>query len=296
MRSSFLLAAIACLPAANSAGQAAVHFDDIELWAGAGANRAAVVIDWDETPGTPESLVWGYRWDGVASGATMLEAVVAADPRLFARVSAVGELGSGVYGIGYDANADAAFGLTDQTLFDQSGFAVTGSSDLAEALDADDFYTEGWRFAGFWHYATTPEGFGDWTSSQVGASFRPLSDGAWDAWVFTPTYASTAFPDAPTAAPSATDPGDFNRDGLVDAADYTVWRDANPTEPVVAGVGADGDLSGVIDAADLTVWRTHYGATPTTSPATRAIPEPGTLAMQFTCLLIFAPWIRKRFS
>lgn len=53
-------------------------------------------------------------------------------------------------------------------------------------------------------------------------------------------------------------PGDYNRDGLVNAADYTVWRDALG-QTVTPGVGADGDGSGTIDAADYAIWRNHLG-------------------------------------
>ncbi|MEN0109751.1 MAG: hypothetical protein AAF805_03420, partial [Planctomycetota bacterium] len=42
--------------------------------------------------------------------------------------------------------------------------------------------------------------------------------------------------------------GDFNGDGVVDAADYTVWRDTRLDEGV--GLAADADLSGVVDDAD----------------------------------------------
>ena len=56
---------------------------------------------------------------------------------------------------------------------------------------------------------------------------------------------------------------------MVDAADYTVWRDTL-TQVVTPGDGADGDNSGVIDTGDYTVWVNNYG-----SPApSSSIPEP----------------------
>jgi hypothetical protein len=56
------------------------------------------------------------------------------------------------------------------------------------------------------------------------------------------------------------DPGDYNRDGIVDAADYLVWRDSQG----VAGPGlvADGNRDGVVDSSDYLVWRTHFGNSP----------------------------------
>lgn len=63
--------------------------------------------------------------------------------------------------------------------------------------------------------------------------------------------------------------GDYNLDGVVDAADYTVYRDTLGSTTELA---ADGDASGAIDAADYTVWAGHYGDGG--SPGV-AIPEPG---------------------
>src|SRR5262249_52351090 len=46
------------------------------------------------------------------------------------------------------------------------------------------------------------------------------------------------------------EPGDYNGNGVVDAADYTRWRDTLGDEVTGAGWGADGDRSLVIDAND----------------------------------------------
>lgn len=81
--------------------------------------------------------------------------------------------------------------------------------------------------------------------------------------------------------------GDYNNDGVVDAADYTVFRDnigaEAPSAPYeyrdavelsgersinFAGDGADG-----VTEADRTVWANNYGTIP--APASGAIPEPG---------------------
>ncbi|MEO0529180.1 MAG: hypothetical protein AAF266_01250 [Planctomycetota bacterium] len=52
--------------------------------------------------------------------------------------------------------------------------------------------------------------------------------------------------------------GDYNYDGVVDAADYTVWRDADGTTGI--GLAADGDLDGDVDADDHAVWVANYGS------------------------------------
>lgn len=50
--------------------------------------------------------------------------------------------------------------------------------------------------------------------------------------------------------------GDYNGDDVVNAADYTVWRDGLASQ----NLAADGDRNGVVDQADYQVWRNNFGA------------------------------------
>lgn len=73
-------------------------------------------------------------------------------------------------------------------------------------------------------------------------------------------------------------PGDYNSDGSVDAADYTVWRDAVDRGSV--NLAADGNRDGQVNDADYLVWRDNFGRQAGTSTsATTAIPEPATLVL-----------------
>lgn len=54
--------------------------------------------------------------------------------------------------------------------------------------------------------------------------------------------------------------GDYNRDGVVNIADYTLWRDTLGQTPD-RFAGADGDGSGEVDAEDYNVWKTNFGRT-----------------------------------
>lgn len=68
--------------------------------------------------------------------------------------------------------------------------------------------------------------------------------------------------------------GDYNGNGIVDAADYTVWRD---TLGSMSDLRANGDNSGAsagkIDQADYTIWKSNFGAH-FGSGAAAAVPEP----------------------
>ena len=82
--------------------------------------------------------------------------------------------------------------------------------------------------------------------------------------------------------------GDYNGDGVVDAADYTVWRDSVGAG-VAAFAGADGNGDGVVDDADHAVWAAHFGASLEAAMA-RAVPEPAGMAL---VLLAGIAWGRR---
>ncbi|TWT77296.1 hypothetical protein Pla123a_19540 [Posidoniimonas polymericola] len=66
-------------------------------------------------------------------------------------------------------------------------------------------------------------------------------------------------------------PGDYNGDGVVDAADYTQWRD-NKGDADESAIMNNGDGGGITDS-DYLVWRDNYGRT-SGSPSATAAPEP----------------------
>ncbi len=68
--------------------------------------------------------------------------------------------------------------------------------------------------------------------------------------------------------------GDYNHDGRVDSADYTVWRDTLGQSGI--GLAADGSGNGTVDDADYTMWQSHFGASSGGSGtgSTTAVPEP----------------------
>ena len=172
-------------------------FSDIQNWTGTGTNEAAMVIDWHDGK-TPISLVWGYRFNGTATGLDMINAIDAADPRLDV-FYAYG--GSYVYGIGYDLNNNGGMFTPGSPGVDANG----NSTETGFASDPGDHYAEG-AFTKFWGYDTSEGspygGGGTWTEAQTGPDGRDLLNDSWDAYSlsYDETNFTIPYPDLPTPA------------------------------------------------------------------------------------------------
>lgn len=167
---------------------------------------------------------------------------------------------------------ESTLGSTERLLADGDGDGV---------VDIGDFYV--------WREAVPDEpvdGVGDYDGNgRVDANdMRLLID----------TFGSTAALEA-----------DGSSNGVVDAADYTLWRDRLPRTGDYNGNGmvdysdydvfrgtfgstewlmADGNVDGVVDAADYTVWRDTVLAGLAES-ATLAVPEPSSALLVVTLLM-----------
>lgn len=76
--------------------------------------------------------------------------------------------------------------------------------------------------------------------------------------------------------------GDYDLDGTVDAADYTLWRDTLGTK-VSQGTAADGDGGGRIGLPDYEVWKTHFGNG--SGGGSVAVPEPTSVSFAIIALI-----------
>ncbi|MBR4646378.1 MAG: T9SS type A sorting domain-containing protein [Bacteroidales bacterium] len=56
--------------------EATIAASEILFWVGTGSNEAVMAVNWADT-----ALAWGYRWDGTATVADMMNHIAAADPR-----------------------------------------------------------------------------------------------------------------------------------------------------------------------------------------------------------------------
>lgn len=84
-----------------------VEWDQIQHWAGDpdGENKCALVIDFqDEYDG--RALVWGFRWNGTATGEDLVRAVASQSSVLTAMIQYTGTMGSTLNGLGVGAGRD----------------------------------------------------------------------------------------------------------------------------------------------------------------------------------------------
>jgi Dockerin type I domain/Metallo-peptidase family M12B Reprolysin-like len=92
--------------------------------------------------------------------------------------------------------------------------------------------------------------------------------------------------------------GDYNGDGRVDAADYSIWR--NSLNQTGTGLAADGNGNGRIDSGDYTIWKSNFGRTGDAGNASGVsagtVPEPSSLVVSVAALAILLFLRRKSTS
>jgi hypothetical protein len=90
--------------------------------------------------------------------------------------------------------------------------------------------------------------------------------------------------------------GDYNGDLVVNAADFTVWRNTLGQSVAQLGEGADGDADGMIDDGDYDFWKQRFGDVVGGGTAAVGVPEPGTLLAilpVFFALILSASRVRR---
>lgn len=209
MKKIALLALAGCLVVSKSP---AISLDDIQIWTGSGTNRAALVIDWNTpevfnyttvpAPVANKTMVWGYRFNGAATGTQMLQAILAADPKLY--VVADITFGTFVEAIGYNLNGTGLAGVSDGTVtnYFTNNFLTTATVnvDAAYPLKNGDLFWSGYYgpYWQLWNELGDSGGFlnspnrgsspymdpnsytqGQWASAYNGLDELPLTNGSW---------------------------------------------------------------------------------------------------------------------
>ena len=170
-------------------------------------------------------------------------------------------------GVAHDAanNPSLASTSTDNTVTFSSLLPIAdigdtytvsvGSSVTLDASNSDD--PDGWIVSYLWDLDNDGQ-YDD--ASGVTANFSRTDVGSYTVGV--KVIDNFGGEDTDTATVTVTDvielPGDYNQDGTVDAADYTVWRDA-----LTAGATAlsNDPTPGTVDESDFLYWRAHFGET-----------------------------------
>lgn len=180
-------------------------FDSINYWVGSGSNQAAMVIDLHDGTAT-HSYVWGYRWDGTATGQDMFEAIVGniidtadapistgADSSLSAMYQ-IYSFGDAVVAISYQVGGEThekdGFGPSSDGYW---SYWVFGGD--FEYFDYESSTTKTYDVAGSPGFSSV-----NWFSSPVGFSERPLINGSWDAWSWSTDFINPTAPSTPAAA------------------------------------------------------------------------------------------------
>ena len=98
------------------------------------------------------------------------------------------------------------------------------------------------------------------------------------------TYAATSTQMVPL--------GDYNNNGIVDSADYVVWRNSVGQ---TANLAADGNGDGQVNTTDYTIWRLHFGQSTSAGQGlarAQPVPEPATALLFVMALPLLAQCAR----
>ena len=80
-------------------------------------------------------------------------------------------------------------------------------------------------------------------------------------------------------------PGDYDRNEVVNAADYDKWKTDFGSSVVKLGDGADGNRDGTVDTGDYTVWRDAFQGGEPGEAAGESVPEAtAAVSLSFGCL------------
>jgi hypothetical protein len=158
---------------------------------------------------------------------------------------------------------------------------ITGSAVLSGTLAVD-------AIAGF--APSSGQSFTVLTANSVDAGALAL--GGPDAGLFSLVKTPTSLVLQVVGAAVA---GDYNQNGVVDAADYVAWRNTE-NQSVTPGSGADGDGNGVVNTLDYDFWKARFGNTASSGSgqASTAVPEPTSLTIAILMGLGIATLNRRR--
>jgi hypothetical protein len=160
-------------------------FNDIQNWTGTGSNEAGLIIDWQDGK-NPQSLAWGYRWDGTKTTYDMVNDIADSDPWL------------SFFGTYYNGS-DGIHGTADDLGWSIDRFVYT-----TYAHDQNFTAIGTWPNATYYYWSYYENiNNGGWAYSDNVFSFDQLANNQWVGMVF---GEDPGFPITPVAAVEAPEP------------------------------------------------------------------------------------------
>jgi hypothetical protein len=168
----------------------------------------------------------------------------------------------------------------------QQGTTFTVTPQLATAGD----------MFGYTHFGTSAGNVGTNILDDMGAApgaigfTPPLASGSYTFWLQQGTAGGTTY----QLNFDVFRPGDYNGNGQVDAADYTVWRNTlgSTTDLRADGTGPSGVPDQVVNQLDYAFWKQKYSGSAGSGAileGSREVPEPAANAMLVCCAVMSVP-------
>jgi hypothetical protein len=199
----------------------------------------------------------------------------------------------------FGTDGQERFGLFTSNQYHSNNWTATGDANT-NVPGANGFHVAfTLATANSYNLVLTPVGGGSTLFSQTAAPLDGTSGSAIQSFRFSEYGTGSSadgskelfFDNLLITSPGVT--GDYNRNAIVDAADFIVWR--KTLGRTGSGLAADGNSSNSIDSGDYTVWRSRFGSVAGLgSISTSNVPEPIGAYLYLTGAIFLIASIRNR--